>query len=280
MTGMRSAVPEERRLLAHLVATRPRQERRSTVAAALGSIGMHGAVAAGLIWLTMSAARPAEATKEDQLLLYSPPPEAPPPPAVAAPVPPPPAKVVTQLRQVAPKVVATPVARPEPPRGFQTLAPPTITPPDIPPPSAAVPTREADFSGEGVEGGSSHGSSQLGAERVVTADDISAAPTFTPYTVAPTLTNRDEVARALERDYPESLREEGVGGKVLVWFFIDENGKVEKSLIKQSSGREALDQAALHVAQVMRFNPALNRDKHVPVWVALPIAFNAQEPGE
>ncbi len=279
MTRKRSAVPDERRLLSHLVATRPRRERRSAVAAAVGSLGFHGAIVAGLIWLTISAARPAQPAKEDQLLLYTPPPEAPPPP-VTAPTPPPPPRVVNPLRPV-PELAPRPaVARPEPARGFQTLTPPTVTPPDIPPPSAVVPTREADFSGEGAEGGSSRGTAQAGSQHAVTADDIAAAPTFTPYTVAPELTNRDQVARALEQAYPESLREEGVGGKALIWFFIDESGRVEKSLIKQSSGRDALDRAALEVAKVMRFTPALNRDKHVPVWVALPIAFNAQEAGE
>ena len=62
----------------------------------------------------------------------------------------------------------------------------------------------------------------------VTTTDISAAPTFTPYTVRPDIKNRDAVARALEREYPPLLRDAGIGGTVQVWFFIDEQGKVVK----------------------------------------------------
>src|SRR5690606_5142765 len=107
-------------------------------------------------------------------------------------------------------------------------------------------------------------------------DDISVAPVPTPFTVAPELKNRAEVQRALERYYPPLLRDAGIGGTVLVWFFIDETGKVRNSLIKESSGHKALDEAALKVAEIMQFTPALNRDKKVPVWVALPIDFRTK----
>jgi len=103
--------------------------------------------------------------------------------------------------------------------------------------------------------------------------DLSAQPTFTPYTVKPDIKNRSEVQRALEREYPPLLRDAGIGGTVLVWFFINEEGRVEQTQVRESSGQRALDQAALDVADVMEFTPALNRDKRVPVWISLPITF-------
>lgn len=106
--------------------------------------------------------------------------------------------------------------------------------------------------------------------------DISAAPTFTPFTVAPSLQNLTEVQRALVREYPTVLRDAGIGGTVTVWFFIDEDGRVQQTRIDQSSGYEGLDQAALNVAQVYRFSPALNRENRVPVWVSLPITFQVR----
>jgi protein TonB len=106
--------------------------------------------------------------------------------------------------------------------------------------------------------------------------DIGANPTFTPYTVAPDITNRSEVIRALEREYPPLLRDAGIGGTAQIWFFIDENGRVQDTRIQQSSGHSQLDQAALRVADIMRFTPALNRDKKVPVWVAFPITFQVR----
>lgn len=108
------------------------------------------------------------------------------------------------------------------------------------------------------------------------AQDISAAPTFTPFTVAPSILNRDEVVRAMEREYPPLLRDAGIGGTVKVYFFIDENGKVQDTRIDQSSGHQALDDAALKVADTYKFSPALNRDKKVPVWVSFPITFQVR----
>jgi protein TonB len=109
-----------------------------------------------------------------------------------------------------------------------------------------------------------------------TSDDISKAPTFTPFTVEPRLKNQDDVQRALQRNYPPLLRDAGIGGDVNVWFFIDEGGKVIKTQVNTGSGYPALDEAAIKVAQVMRFSPAYNRDKKVQVWVSLPIKFSTK----
>jgi TonB family protein len=103
--------------------------------------------------------------------------------------------------------------------------------------------------------------------------DLSAAPVFTPMTVRPQLQNTRAVRAALERFYPPLLRDAGIGGTVKVWFFIDENGRVQRTQINTSSGYDAFDQAALRVADIMEFSPAYNRDQRVPVWVALDITF-------
>jgi len=108
---------------------------------------------------------------------------------------------------------------------------------------------------------------------VSTTHRLSETPTFTPMTVRPGIKNRQEVQRALEREYPALLRDAGIGGQVLVWFFIDEGGQVQQTRVHTGSGHRALDEAALKVARVIRFTPALNRDKQVPVWISLPITF-------
>jgi protein TonB len=106
--------------------------------------------------------------------------------------------------------------------------------------------------------------------------ELSEVPQWVPMTVVPELENRAEVERELGRQYPRLLRESGVGGAPLVWFFIDEEGRVVKTLLRESSGYDALDQAALSVGRVMRFRPALNRDRKVAVWVSLPIRFESK----
>ena len=104
-------------------------------------------------------------------------------------------------------------------------------------------------------------------------EDLAEQPTFTPFTVAPRILNKDEIVRAMARAYPPTLREAGIGGQVYIFFFIDEEGRVQTTRIDQSSGHEGLDEAALAVADLYRFSPALNRDQRVPVWVSFPIRF-------
>jgi protein TonB len=103
--------------------------------------------------------------------------------------------------------------------------------------------------------------------------DISRAPVFTPMTVRPEIRNRSEVQQALMREYPPLLRDAGIGGTVVVWFFITEEGIVQDKRVSQTSGQIQFDEAALKVADVFRFSPALNRDQRVQVWIEVPITF-------
>lgn len=105
---------------------------------------------------------------------------------------------------------------------------------------------------------------------------IGEEPTFTPFTVAPEVRNRDEIGRVLQREYPSTLRDAGIGGTVVMHFFINEQGDVENTLVAESSGHTALDQAAERVAMAFEFSPALNRDQRVPVWIQIPITFQTR----
>ena len=107
-------------------------------------------------------------------------------------------------------------------------------------------------------------------------ENLSSAPTPTPYTARPDIKNRAAVARAMEWAYPRILREQGIGGVVDVWFFVDEEGKVVRTLVNRSSGISALDAAALRVADVIEFTPAMNEGRRVPVWISLPITFTTR----
>lgn len=94
-----------------------------------------------------------------------------------------------------------------------------------------------------------------------------------PVTVRPSVANPDEMRRALERVYPVILRDAGIGGVVALLIRIDTQGQVLEAKVDQSSGYGALDEAALKVAHVLRFHPALNRDTPVSVWVRIPVTF-------
>lgn len=105
------------------------------------------------------------------------------------------------------------------------------------------------------------------------AEEVASAPTFTPFTVAPSILNREEILDAMLAAYPPILEAAGVGGEVRVHFFIDAEGKVRDKRLALSSGFPLLDDAALAVADIYRFSPALNRNTRVPVWVSFPIRF-------
>lgn len=111
--------------------------------------------------------------------------------------------------------------------------------------------------------------------------DIRAEPTFTPFTVAPSILNRDEVVAAMIAEYPPLLRDAGIGGTVRVWFLIGADGRVDQVRIDESSGHPAIDQAAMNVSGAYEFSAALNGDEKVPVWVSFPITFRPDnDPGD
>jgi len=213
----------------------------------------------GVVWIS-ARPRPAPTEQITAVRIVEVPPE------VALPKPPPP----PDLPASAP--MATAAQALEEVEGFQELAMPTLVLAEIPPPPAlgAVPISAIDFSGEGAAGG--RGLVQTEAAPM----PVDAAPAFTPFTVAPFLRNGREVTRTLEREYPPQLRAAGIGGRVLLWIFIDDTGKVQETLVKTSSGFEAFDAAAMRVALTMEFSPAVNRDRKVPVWVAMPVDFTVQ----
>ena len=250
MDATPTSAPRDPELFRHLLASQPARERRSPSAAV--ALLLHAALAGALLWGTAAEGDDEPADREAPaitLIIPEPMPELP-------------------ARIDAPAVAEPDVVSPQTPLGFRTLPPVDFVPPQIPTRFGAVIVPD-DYSGEGVEGGSADG-------RPVDADDVGAGVRFTPYTVAPELRNRDEAARAIRASYPEMLRNAGIGGTVLLWLLIDEEGRVLRTEVKESSGHAALDDAALRAAPKMRFSPALNMDRKVKVWVQIPVEFHTR----
>ncbi len=107
--------------------------------------------------------------------------------------------------------------------------------------------------------------------------DISEQPVFTPREVEPRLTNTNTFVQQLERRYPPTLKDAGIGGTVILYVFITENGTVGNVRVQQSSGYPQLDEVAEQLMrEVARFSPALNRDQAVPVWAQIPVTFETR----
>lgn len=104
------------------------------------------------------------------------------------------------------------------------------------------------------------------------AADTSQAPRIIVHTVKPRLLNPEDVRRATQQEYPRFLRDR-ITGTTLLHLFVDERGCVAAKIVKESSGNERLDRAALRVASVARFSPAMNRDEKVALWIEYTISF-------
>jgi TonB family protein len=104
-------------------------------------------------------------------------------------------------------------------------------------------------------------------------------PVATAFDQPPQVRNTAQVRQALEREYPIGLRATGTGGRVEIWFYVNDKGVVERSQLRRSSNNQDLDQAALRVAQVFQFNPGLRGNAPVAGWISVPIVFEGAGAG-
>jgi TonB family protein len=114
------------------------------------------------------------------------------------------------------------------------------------------------------------------SSRAAAADDAD-QPVPGIFDVAPQVRNAARVQQALEREYPIGLRAAGRGGRVEIWFYVNERGAVEEFKLKTSSGNADLDQAALRVAQAFEFTPPRRGNVPVAGWTSLGITFDARD---
>ena len=72
-------------------------------------------------------------------------------------------------------------------------------------------------------------------------------------------------------EYPDIARKANITGKVFVTALIGKDGKVEQ--IGKITGSDVFHKAAKAAAQRWEFEPAMQNDKPVKVWVSLPFTF-------
>lgn len=274
-----------RPLFEQLLASRPARDGRGSASATVAAVALHGAVAGAVLLATVVAqgAVRVPAAVQTEVVTYLrlvPPAQFTPAPALRAGAAADAVRVAERSRRGA-GAEAERTAEAELRRIVEML-PPAVVPVGIEPPAPArlSPFAEADFGDAGWPDGDVSVAEILRERIGPTADQLAdGEPVFTPFTLPPELMNRDEIRRALLREYPLGLQNMGIGGQVLMWFLIDEAGHALKWELKKSSGFRSLDRAALKVAKRMRFRPAQNYDHTVPVWVVMPIMFRVEEAG-
>jgi len=95
---------------------------------------------------------------------------------------------------------------------------------------------------------------------------------FVPYDEAPSpIGGFRSIQKALK--YPEIARKAGIEGRVIIQVLVSEKGKVIKTRVIKSLGHSGCDEAAVKAIRGVKWKPALQRDKPVKVWVAIPVIF-------
>jgi TonB family protein len=116
--------------------------------------------------------------------------------------------------------------------------------------------------------------SPLALELSESTEDEDYAAAAAGMAVRPQVLNAEEIQKQMVRRYPSHLLDAGIGGTVVLDFFVDESGVPTEWQLVQSSGHALLDDAALKMAGTFRFSPARTRwDQVVPVWTRFPIRF-------
>lgn len=98
---------------------------------------------------------------------------------------------------------------------------------------------------------------------------------FAAFVIRPEVRNRDEMTTYLQRIYQPVFEFSGATGVVQVTFWINEQGKVEKAEVLESSGSRTLDRLALRLSRVIEFRPATMAGRPVRILVSMPITFRA-----
>jgi protein TonB len=261
-----------------LLESKPEKKGRSASGAFM-SIALHVFILFLAIFATARAGiRKAEKPKEEKLNFVAMKKEPPPPVEVKKPDPPKVKKVETP-KPKAPQVVklATPkVVELAPPKGFKVLPPPVSVPTNLPSIDLSkVATNENDFSGKGVAGGSDKGvAGGTGDENSKGKEAGAVEEHKGPYM-------EFQVEQAVRKiggdapDYPASLKDMGVTGKVLAQFVVGENGRYEPGSLKiLESSNPAFTAAVKQALPGMRFSAAQIGGKKVSQLVQMPFQFN------
>ncbi|MGD2153511.1 MAG: TonB family protein [Gemmatimonadales bacterium] len=127
-----------------------------------------------------------------------------------------------------------------------------------------------------VAAAASGGHSEVMTLLVERGADISAPASDPSMTAAqPEVRDRARFGQLIARNYPENLRNTQVGGTVRVWALVGTDGRVTDAEIRESSGHQALDLAALSTVREIEFIPAHRDGVPVAAWVDFPITFEA-----
>lgn len=241
-----------------LIESKPKKQRRSAGTAL--SVVLHVGILVFAIVATANARSDAlEKSREEKLNYVEVKKEQPKPEEPKPEEPKPKPKAPEPVQKAAPpKAPQAPrIEAPAPPKGFQVVQAPVNIPISIPKIdlSAAV-TNESDFSGKGVAGGTSKG--VVGGTGDANSKGTGTGGLSTqPYFEFQVEQAAEPSGGNAQPEYPSSMRETGITGRVMVQFVVGANGRVEPGSIKiLESTNSAFAAAVREVLPRHRFSPA------------------------
>ena len=241
-----------------LIESKPKKQRRSAGTAL--SVVLHVGILVFAIVATANARSDAlEKSREEKLNYVEVKKEQPKPEEPKPEEPKPKPKAPEPVQKAAPpKAPQAPrIEAPAPPKGFQVVQAPVNIPISIPKIdlSAAV-TNESDFSGKGVAGGTSKG--VVGGTGDANSKGTGTGGLSTqPYFEFQVDQAAEPSSGNAQPEYPSSMRETGITGRVMVQFVVGANGRVEPGSIKiLESTNSAFAAAVREVLPRHRFSPA------------------------
>jgi protein TonB len=98
--------------------------------------------------------------------------------------------------------------------------------------------------------------------------------------IPPRMLDRAGAEALLQEAYPRHLQEERVGGLVWLRVWVDVDGRPSLPNVWRGSGVQELDVAALDVAPLLRFEPAVQSGQAVATWIEFPVLFDPEEEGD
>jgi TonB family protein len=110
--------------------------------------------------------------------------------------------------------------------------------------------------------------SDQGQQIVVAPPTEEELPKFDEYVYVEEL---PEAVSKVQPQYPDIARDASVEGTVMVQALVGKDGRVKDTRVVKSV--PMLDAAAVAAVKQWIFKPALNNNKPVPVWIAVPVKF-------
>ena len=91
--------------------------------------------------------------------------------------------------------------------------------------------------------------------------------------IPPQMLDRGRAEVLLQQAYPLYLQRQGVGGQVWLRVWVDANGNAGLANVSRGSGVRDLDRAAIDVAPLLRFEPAMQSGTPVATWIEFSVLF-------